>query len=68
MSHLAPSLYLLYQKASDALPGEDDDALGHIFRYQGIWNLFRHDNGNSGSIAWLVPNATPRSSFTRRGC
>jgi hypothetical protein len=27
------SLYLLYQKASDSLPGEEDDALGHIFRY-----------------------------------
>ena len=28
------SLYLLYQKASDSLPGEVDDSLCHIFRYQ----------------------------------
>lgn len=45
------SLYLLYQKASDSLPGQEDDALGHIFRYQGAWNLFQRDNGNSGRIA-----------------
>jgi porin len=57
------SLYLLYQKASDALPGEDDDALGHIFRYQGTWNLFRHDNGNSGNIAWRLESRSHVGGF-----
>ncbi len=33
------SLYLLYQKASDSLPGQDDDALGQIFRYQVAWTF-----------------------------
>ncbi|NIS89134.1 MAG: hypothetical protein GTN98_03460 [Woeseiaceae bacterium] len=48
------SLYLLYQKASDSLPGEEDDALGHIFRYQGKWTLFQRDNGNKGQLAWRL--------------
>ena len=46
------SFYVLYQKASDALDGEDDDALGHVFRQQGAWEIFKKDNGNSGRIAW----------------
>ena len=37
--------YMLYQKASDSLPGEDDDALGGIFRFQGSWAIFQRDNG-----------------------
>ena len=48
------SFYVLYQKASDALDGEDDDALGHVFRQQGAWEIFKKDNGNSGRIAWRI--------------
>jgi porin len=61
------SLYLLYQKASDSLPGEDDDALGHIFRYQGAWNIFQNDNGNSGRIAWRLESRSHIGSFQAPG-
>lgn len=61
------SFYLLYQKASDSLPGEDDDALGQIFRYQGAWNIFAHENGNSGRIAWRVENRSHIGSYQAPG-
>jgi len=61
------SLYLLYQKASDALPGQDDDALGHIFRYQGTWNLFQRDNGNRGRIAWRLESRSHIGGFQAPG-
>jgi len=48
------SYYLLFQQASSSLPGEDDDALGGIFRYQGNWTIFNRDNGNLGRIEWRV--------------
>ena len=57
------SLYLLYQKASDALPGEDDDALGHIFRYQGTWEIFKRDNGNSGRVVWRLESRSHVGGF-----
>jgi porin len=61
------SLYLLYQKASDALPGEEDDALGHIFRYQGTWNIFQRDNGNSGRISWRLESRSHIGGFQAPG-
>jgi len=61
------SLYLLYQKASDSLPGQEDDALGHIFRYQGAWNLFQGDNGNSGRIAWRIESRSHVGGFQAPG-
>jgi porin len=61
------SLYLLYQKASDSLPGQDDDALGHIFRYQGAWNLFQRDNGNSGHVAWRLESRSHIGGFQAPG-
>ena len=61
------SLYLLYQKASDRLPGQEDDALGHIFRYQGKWNLFQRDNGNSGQIAWRLESRSQVGGFQAPG-
>lgn len=61
------SLYLLYQKASDALPGEGDDALGHIFRYQGTWDIFQRDNGNSGRIAWRLESRSHIGGFQAPG-
>jgi porin len=48
------SFYLLYQKASDSLPGEDDDALGHIFRQQGAWTIFQQADGDMGRFAWRI--------------
>ena len=64
---IGTSLYLLYQKASDSLPGQDDDALGHIFRYQGAWNLFQRDNGNSGGIAWRLESRSHVGGFQAPG-
>ena len=61
------SLYLLYQKASDSLPGQEDDAFGHIFRYQGQWNLFQRDNGNSGQIAWRLESRSQVGGFQAPG-
>ena len=46
--------YGLYQKASDSLPGRDDDAMGNIFRFLGTWTLWQEDNGNLGRIEWRV--------------
>ncbi len=64
---MGTSFYLLYQKASDSLPGQDDDALGHIFRYQGAWSLFRHANGNSGRIAWRLESRSHIGGFQAPG-
>ena len=61
------SLYLLYQKASDSLPGEEDDALGHIFRYQGKWTLFQPDNGNRGQLAWRLESRSRVGGFQAPG-
>ena len=61
------SLYLLYQKASDSLPGQEDDALGHIFRYQGKWIVFQRDNGNSGQLAWRLESRSQIGNFQAPG-
>jgi len=46
--------YGLYQKASDSLPGRDDEALGNVFRFLGNWTLFQRESGNLGRIEWRV--------------
>jgi porin len=61
------SLYSLYQKASDALPGEDDDAFGYIFRAQGSWTVFRKDNGNSGRLVWRLESRSNIGSYQAPG-
>jgi porin len=61
------SLYLLYQKASDSLPGAEDDALGHIFRYQGKWTVFQRDNGNLGQLAWRLESRSQVGGFQAPG-
>ncbi len=61
------SLYLLYQKASDSLPGEEDDALGHIFRYQGKWTVFQRDNGNKGQLVWRLESRSQVGGFQAPG-
>jgi porin len=45
---------MLYQQASDSLPGQDDDALGYIFRQQGSWTLVGRNGGNTGRIEWRL--------------
>ncbi len=61
------SFYALYQNASDALPGEDDDALGYIFRAQGSWTLFRRENGNSGRLEWRFESRSNIGSYQAPG-
>jgi len=61
------SLYLLYQKASDSLPGKEDDALGQIFRYQGKWTVFQRDNGNRGQLAWRLESRSHVGGFQAPG-
>ena len=59
--------YMLYQKASDSLAGEDDDALGGIFRFQGSWTLFSKDNGNLGRIDYRVESRSNIGGFSAPG-
>jgi porin len=48
--------WLLYQGASAVKPDTDDNALGGIFRFQGLWKIFGRDGGNAGRIEWRVEN------------
>ncbi len=59
--------YGLYQKATSSLPGEDDDALGGIFRFQGNWTIFRKDNGNLGRIEYRVESRSNIGGFKAPG-
>ena len=59
--------YALYQQASSSLDGEDDDALGNIFRFQGNWTLFRKDNGNLGRIEYRVESRSNMGGFQAPG-
>lgn len=64
---MGASFYMLYQKASDALPDEKDDAFGHVFRYQGSWVLFKKDNGNLGQINWRLESRSQLGGFQAPG-
>jgi porin len=59
--------YGLYQKATSSLPGEDDDALGGIFRFQGNWTIFKKDNGNLGRIEYRVESRSNIGGFKAPG-
>jgi len=59
--------YSLYQKASSILPGQDDDALGNIFRFQGNWTVFKNDNGNLGRIEYRVESRSNMGGFQAPG-
>jgi porin len=48
--------WLLYQGASAVKPGTDDNALGGIFRFQGMWKILGRDGGSAGRIEWRVEN------------
>ena len=59
--------YALYQQASSSLAGRDDDALGNIFRFQGSWTVFKHDNGNLGRIEYRVESRSNMGGFQAPG-
>jgi porin len=59
--------YGLAQKASDSLPGRDDDAFGNIFRFLGNWTLFKYDNGNLGRIEWRLESRSDMFGFQAPG-
>ena len=59
--------YGLYQKASDSLPEQDDDAMGNIFRFLGNWTLWQEDNGNLGRIEWRVESRSDWFDFQAPG-
>ena len=59
--------YGLFQKASESLPGEDDDAFGNIFRFLGKWTLFERDNGNLGRIEWRLESRSDWFGFEAPG-
>ena len=59
--------YGLFQQASDSLPGQDDDALGNIFRFLGNWTLWEKDNGNLGRIEWRVESRSNWGGFQAPG-
>ena len=59
--------YGLYQRASDSLPGRDEDALGNIFRFLGNWTLWGKDNGNLGRIEWRVESRSNWGGFQAPG-
>jgi porin len=59
--------YGLYQKASDNLPEQDDDAMGNIFRFLGNWTLWQEDNGNLGRIEWRVESRSDWFDFQAPG-
>jgi porin len=47
--------YLLYQHSSGSL-GDNDDALGGIYRIQGSWELFDRGGKNPGLLEWRIEN------------
>jgi porin len=48
--------YPIYLKASDNLPGTDDDAASAVFRFSGFWQLLgrAEDSKSSGTLVYLV--------------
>ena len=59
--------YGLYQRASDSLPGRDDDAMGNVFRFLGNWTLWEKENGNLGRIEWRVESRSNWGGFQAPG-
>ena len=48
--------YPIYLKASDSLPGTDDDAASAVLRFSGFWQLLgrAEDSNSSGTLVYLV--------------
>jgi porin len=52
---LGINAWLLAQGASAGQPGTEDDALGGILRFQGVWKLLgRNGGGSSGRLEWRI--------------
>jgi porin len=50
----AADYYAVGLKASDSLPGTDDDAASAVFRFSGFWQLFGRGTNNTGTLVYLV--------------
>jgi porin len=46
--------YLLYQQASHAAQGQDENAFGGIYRFQGEWESFGRETGHPGRLEWRL--------------
>ncbi len=48
--------YPIFLKASDSLPGTDDDAASAVFRFSGFWQLLGRgeDSNSTGTLVYLV--------------
>jgi len=48
--------YPIYLKASDSLPGTDDDAASAVLRFSGFWQLLgrAEDSNSTGTLVYLV--------------
>ena len=48
--------YPIYLKASDSLPGTDDDAASAVLRFSGFWQLLGRgeDSNSTGTLVYLV--------------
>lgn len=56
------SAHLLYQKASESL-GEDDDALGGVYRFQGSWVALGRVTRHPGRLEWRVEGRSEIGDF-----
>ena len=54
--------YWLYQNASATL-GEEDEALGQIYRFLGSWNLYGRDTDHPGRIEWRFEHRSNMGNF-----
>ena len=45
---------MLYQNASDVVPGADDEAAGGVYRFQGSWVAIDRDGKNPGRLEWRL--------------
>ncbi len=50
----AADYYAMGLKASDNLPGTDDDAASAVFRFSGFWQLLGRGSENTGTLVYLV--------------
>ena len=55
----AVDYYALALKASDSLPGTDDNVASGVFRFSGFWQLLGRDGGTSGTLVYLVEHRHP---------
>ena len=46
--------YAVGLKASDSLPGTDDDAASGVMRFSGFWQLLGGGGGSTGTLVYLV--------------